>query len=97
MRAYNISYKYAVSELQRGITFEQFEAWRELTEHHCKCCDFLEDLHKYKMLRAVHNLIVMAETVAMVNDGDLAHIQAIYKQGSLKYRNEFEKWLLPTD
>lgn len=97
MRAYNISYKYTVSELQRGITFEQFEDWRVLTGHRCNFCRSLEDLQKHKMYRAVHNLIVMAETVAMANEKKHPQIQAIYKSGSTKYRDEFEKWLLPTD
>lgn len=93
MRAYNISYGISVSELQKGITFEQFNDWRNLTGHQCQLCENLSNLNLYKMHRAAHNLIVMAETVAMVNDGNGAHIQAIYKAGSPKYREEFEKWL----
>jgi queuine/archaeosine tRNA-ribosyltransferase len=93
MRAYNISYGISVSELQKGITFEQFNEWRSLTGHRCQLCENLSNLNAYKMHRAVHNLIVMAETVAMVNNGNGAHIQAIYRAGSPKYRGEFEKWL----
>ena len=93
MRAYNISYGISVSELQKGITFEQFDEWKSLTGHGCQLCENLSNLNTYKMHRAAHNLIVMAETVAKVNDGNGAHIQAIYKAGSPKYRGEFEKWL----
>lgn len=93
MRAYNISYGISVSELQKGITFEQFNEWKRLTGHRCQLCDNPSNLNAHKMHRAVHNLIVMAETVAMVNEGNAEHIQAIYKAGSPKYREEFEKWL----
>ena len=93
MRAYNISYKSAVSELQKGITFEQFEEWRKLTGHRCYFCDSLMELHQHKMYRAIHNLLVIAETVHMVNSGHIEKIESIYKQGSGKYRNEFQKWL----
>lgn len=93
MRAYNISYGISVSELQKGITFEQFNEWRDLTGHRCQLCENLSNLNAHKMHRAAHNLIVMAETVAMVNAGNGAHIRAIYKAGSPKYREEFEKWL----
>ncbi len=93
MRAYNISYGISVSELQKGVTFDQFAEWRALTGHRCQLCEDLSNLNAYKMHRAVHNLIVMAETVAMVNQRNDVHIQAIYKAGSPKYRGEFEKWL----
>lgn len=93
MRAYNISYEISVSELQKGITFEQFNQWKRLTGHRCQLCENPVNLNAYKMHRAVHNLIVMAETVARVNSGNRAHIQAIYKAGSPKYRREFERWL----
>jgi hypothetical protein len=93
MRAYNISYGISVSELQKGITFEQFNEWKKLTGHHCELCEDPANLNVSKMHRAAHNLIVMAETVTMVNDGNEAHIQAIYKAGSPKYRREFERWL----
>jgi hypothetical protein len=39
MRAYNISHNSTVSELQKGITFEQFQEWIELTGHQCMLCD----------------------------------------------------------
>lgn len=93
MRAYNISYRNNVSELQKGITFEQFMEWKVLTGHRCHLCENLSNLNVHKMYRAAHNLIVMAETVAMVNSGNRAHIQAIYKAGSPKYRGAFERWL----
>lgn len=96
MRAYNISYGISVSELQKGITFEQFSEWRDLTGHQCELCANLPNLNAHKMHRAAHNLIVMSETVAMVNRGHFDRIQAIYHAGSPKYKNEFEKWLQPS-
>jgi len=93
MRAYNISHNTTVSELQQGIGFEQFMRWRELTQHRCALCDDLLSLQTHKMYRAAHNLIVINETVAMANNGETAHIQAIYKSGSPRYRGEYEKWM----
>lgn len=94
MRAYTISHRSTKSELQKGIRFEQFDEWRELTGHRCRYCDDLKSMQEHKMHRAVHNLIVVSETVGMANNGSNTHIRAIYKAGSPKYRGEYEKWLL---
>ncbi|MFZ4829190.1 MAG: hypothetical protein ACOYLB_17705, partial [Phototrophicaceae bacterium] len=64
-----------------------------VTHHRCELCEDISGLQKIKMYRAVHNLIVMAESIQMINSGDLEHIHRIYKNGSIKYRGEFEKWL----
>ncbi len=93
MRAYNISHRNTVSELQRGITFEQFREWKRLTTHQCELCSDLHHLQRSKMYRAVHNLIVMAETVEIANRGDYRLVEAIYRNGSARYRGEFDKWL----
>lgn len=95
MRAYNISHNSLVSELQQGITFQQFQEWISLTGHHCNLCDSLLGLHEHKMYRAVHNLITLVETVEMVNLNDGNHIRKIYQSGSIKYRGEYDKWLQP--
>ena len=95
MRAYNISHNSTVSELQKGITFEQFEEWIELTGHKCKLCDSIIELQNHKMYRAVHNLITIVETVETVNCGNHEQVREIYHRGSPKYRQEFEKWLQP--
>jgi hypothetical protein len=93
MRAYNISHGNALSELQLGITLKQFEEFQNLTNHRCRYCESPTCLQEHKMHRAAHNLIVIAETVDMVNQGKNSHIRQIYHQGSKKYRGEFEKWL----
>lgn len=93
MRAYNISYKTSLSEIQRGITFDQFNEWKLLTGHACPYCDSLKELQERKMYRAVHNLFVTAESVDMVNRGDFERIETIYASGSMKYRREFSRWL----
>jgi hypothetical protein len=46
----------SVSELQKGITFEQFNQWKRLTGHRCQLCENPVNLNAYKMHRAVHNL-----------------------------------------
>ena len=93
MRAHNITYKTDVSELQLGIKESTFQTLRRLTRHECALCRSLDDLRAKKMHRAVHNLIVLAETIHQINQGDMEPIRYIYKNGSVKYRNEIEKWL----
>lgn len=95
MRAYNISYRTAHSELQKGVTYEQFEEWKKLTGHSCRYCADLEGMRKHKMYRAVHNLIVISETVEMANRGDYDRIRLIYEHGSKRYKDEYRKWLDP--
>lgn len=95
MRAYNISHNTTVSELQKGITAEQFQEWSKLGGHRCELCASWNELQDRKMYRAVHNLITIVETVAMANRGEYERIRQIYHRGSAKYRQEFEKWLQP--
>lgn len=93
MRSYNITYKNTVSEFQQGIATEDFVSLRQLTQHECALCKDLASLRSVKMYRAVHNLIVISETVEKVNGQERAEIRAIYENGSIKYRREYEKWL----
>ncbi|NOG48220.1 MAG: hypothetical protein HND48_01310 [Chloroflexi bacterium] len=93
MRAHNITYKSSISELQKGITEDDFEELKHITGHTCNLCSNSDALRSSKMYRAVHNLVVLAETVEMINGDELSKVRAIYKQGSPKYRNEVEKWL----
>lgn len=95
MRSYNISHNSTASELQKGITFEQFQEWITLTGHRCNLCDSLLELQSQKMYRAVHNLITIVETTEITNRGEHERIREIYHQGSPRYRQEFEKWLQP--
>lgn len=67
MRAYNISHNNLMSELQKGISIDQFETFKQLTGHHCCLCSSPIDLQQHKMYRAVHNLIALVETVEMSN------------------------------
>jgi hypothetical protein len=94
MRAHNITYESDASELQRGITVPRFEQLRRATGHECELCRSIETLRSKKMHRAVHNLIVLSETIHQVNHHNIEHIRAIYKAGSQKYQNEVEKWLV---
>lgn len=93
MRAHNITYNSNKSELQRGIKEDTFEALKVVTGHNCELCHDISSLRAKKMYRAVHNLIVLAETVDLINGQDIERIRMIYKNGSIKYRNEVEKWL----
>lgn len=93
MRAYNISHRNGSSEMQKGITTKQFTEWRELTGHRCHFCEDIAQLQAKKMYRTVHNLIVIKETVELLNKGGFDRIKRIYESGSPRYRQEFEKWL----
>lgn len=93
MRAYNITHRNTVSELQKGITPQDFRLYCEVTGHTCPLCTSLECLQNSKMQRAAHNLIVLCETVEMLNTGNLERAQDIYRHTSLKYQKEFDRWL----
>lgn len=94
-RYWNISHRNDTSELQRGISVEDFEAQKQVTGHSCKLCASILELQDKKMYRAVHNLIVTAESVELVNSGKWERVKSIYENGSPKYRMEFAKWLIP--
>jgi queuine/archaeosine tRNA-ribosyltransferase len=94
-RGYNISHRNRHSELQQGITVEQFLELRTLTGHHCPFCDTMDKLQQHKLYRAIHNLLVIQETVDMINSKDHTVVRAIYEQGSPRYKQEYEKWLAP--
>lgn len=93
MRAYNITHNNGLSELQKGITVQDFRLYCEVTGHQCALCDCLECLQAEKAQRAAHNLIVLAETIEMLNTGDLSRVPAIYRHTSAKYQKEFDRWL----
>lgn len=92
-RYWNISHRINTSELQRGISVADFEQQKRLTGHSCKLCESVSDLQNRKMYRAVHNLIVTAESVELINSNERQRVRSIYENGSPKYRKEFEKWL----
>lgn len=94
-RYYNISHANRLSEIQRGIHLKDFEELKVFTGHSCNLCNDVDCLQASKMYRAAHNLIVMAESVNIVNSQD-SHLRVrnIYENGSPKYRLEFQKWLI---
>jgi queuine/archaeosine tRNA-ribosyltransferase len=92
-RAYNITHRNSVSELQRGIKWEDFCHLREVTGHQCELCSCRGKLQEHKMYRAAHNLIVLSETVQMLNSGSLERTKDIYQHSSERYQKEFNKWL----
>jgi hypothetical protein len=93
MRAYNISHRNSGSEMQLGLSKDDFLRLKHLTGHSCTSCEDITSLQNNKMARVVHNLIAISETVEKANIGDYDYIETMYQEGSPKYRNEFEKWL----
>lgn len=92
MRAYNITYQNRRSEIQQGITWEDFTKLKRITGHSCIYCNEHEVISGHKMHRVIHNLLAVHETVQMLNNGEFARARAIYEQGSIKYKEEYKKW-----
>lgn len=92
-RGYNISHRNGNSELQQGIQFEEFEALKTLTDHSCPFCASVDELQSHKMYRALHNLIAIQQSVSMINSGEHNVIERIYRGGSPRYREAYQKWL----
>ncbi len=93
MRSYNITYNNGVSELQQGITWNDFTRLKQVTGHQCLYCTDYSTLSGHKMHRVVHNLLAINESVTMLNQGQFAQAHAIYEQGSIKYKGEYKQWL----
>ena len=93
-RSYNITYNNGQSELQKGITWDEFRRLKNITGHDCHYCTSYQPLADTKMHRVVHNLYAVSESVALVNGQDFARARHIYANGSPKYR-EYEQWLHP--
>jgi hypothetical protein len=93
MRSYNISHRNGRSELQKGITIQKFQDLRKLTGHSCPFCCDIDKLQEQKLYRTLHNLLVIQETVDIINSKKFQKIKTIYENGSPGYRQEYEKWL----
>lgn len=93
-RAYNISHRNGSNDLQKGITLDGFNILRAKTEHDCPFCLCLDSLQAQKMYRAIHNLLCIKEAVAHINQGNYRLIEQIYRHGSPKYQQEYQKWLV---
>lgn len=93
MRSYNITYNNSSSELQQGITWENFTRLKHITEHTCPFCQDYHTLAGHKMHRVIHNLLAVNESVDIMNQEQFTRASAIYEQGSIKYREEYKQWL----
>jgi len=92
-RGYNITYNTSVSELELGISVDNFRHLIAITGHECALCDNFEALQQSRTQRAVHNLVATAETTRLLNEGNYDRIHEIYQNGSPRYRSEAQKWL----
>ncbi|GHO61266.1 hypothetical protein KSC_001580 [Ktedonobacter sp. SOSP1-52] len=93
MRSYNITYQNSSSELQQGITWEDFTRFKHITNHSCTYCQEYHILAGHKMHRVIHNLLAVNESVDIFNQEQFERARTIYEQGSLKYREEHKQWL----
>ncbi len=92
-RGYNITYNNSCSTIQKGITWEDFTRLKEITGHTCLYCTDYQTIVSHKMHRVVHNLLVVNESVHMLNRGEFKRARSIYEQGSVKYKEEYKRWL----
>lgn len=92
-RGYNITYNNGRSTIQKGITWEDFTQLKEVTGHTCLYCTDYQTISSHKMHRVVHNLLVVNESVQMLNQGEFDRARSIYEQGSVKYKEEYKRWL----
>lgn len=92
-RGYNITYNNSCSTIQKGITWEDFTRLKEITGHTCLYCTDYQTIVSHKMHRVVHNLLVVNESVHMLNRGEFNRARSIYEQGSVKYKEEYKRWL----
>ena len=92
-RGYNITYNNSRSTIQKGITWEEMTRLKDITGHTCLYCADYETISCHKMHRVVHNLLVVNESVHMLNQGEFERACMIYEQGSVKYREEYKRWL----
>lgn len=93
MRSYNITYNNSSSEIQRGITWDEFNHLKKVTGHGCIYCEDYHILADHKMHRVIHNLLAINESVTILNAGQFELARAIYEQGSIKYKEEHKRWL----
>lgn len=93
MRSYNITYNNSLSEIQKGITWDDFVRLKQVTRHDCIYCADYQTLAGHKMHRVIHNLLVINESVNMLNEGQFELARSIYEQGSIKYREGYKQWL----
>ncbi len=91
-RSYNVSHRTTKKNFHRAVSWEDFTAMRERTRHECYFCADRDQLSDKKMYRAMHNLLVVSESVKAVNNGEHEHIASIYENGSPNYRRDFLKW-----
>lgn len=91
-RSYNVSHRTTKKNFHRAVSWDSFVAMRELTGHDCYFCTDRETLSDKKMYRAMHNLLVVSDSVKMLNNGNKEHIANIYANSSPMYRRDFLKW-----
>lgn len=84
-RAYNITYQ---TTRNSSLSLSEFLELKELTGHNCPFCIDIQALSKNRWFRILHNLIVLHETVQMVEKTlDEKEVLEILKFKSPRYYN----------
>lgn len=91
-RSYNVSHRTTRKNFHRAVTWDDFVAMRKMTNHDCYFCTDRDQLSEKKMYRAMHNLLVVYESVLAANNGEHERIANIYEGSSSTYRREYQKW-----
>lgn len=92
-RGYNVTHRHKVSDIQKGLTREQFDRLRAVSGHECPYCESFDLLQTSREARAGHNLFATMDALAIIALGDRACMEAIYSAASPKYRTLWQRWL----
>lgn len=79
------------TEIQKGLTQDDFERLREISNHACRFCDSFELLQTSRVARAGHNLLATADALTIIERGDLRQMDAIYEAASPRYRARWRR------
>ncbi len=88
VRAYNITYR---DKTARGLTQRRFHELKELTKHECFFCQSFETLAQSRDHRFMHNLIVVLDTIDMLQQTNTFDIKELLDAYSPYYAKLYSR------
>ncbi len=92
-RGYNVSHRSTVSNIQQGLTRNEFNRLRAGSGHDCPYCESFEMLQTSREARAGHNLFATVDALDIIQRKDRVRMEAIYSAASPRYRVRWKSWL----
>jgi len=89
VRAYNITYN---DPIARGLTEEQFDAIKDMTNHSCYFCRSFERLVMERDLRMMHNLTVVLDTLEALDTGKAFPLLQAFSPQYARLARELIQW-----